>query len=159
MSGLGSPSEKPGRETSTPKQTGRESAARARSIADDMRVRDGAQPEFPASELEPLFEHFTNPNTGESVIIPVARTRTPCGGVTCSRMPPIPQGQIRPSAPAKRPCPAGASIGTAAASGRSGLVWAGHLERCVDRSGYVYFVPVVYVIEEAKAPNNLPVIK
>lgn len=45
-------------------------------------------------------------------------------------------------------------------SAGKGYVWGGHLQRCVcEETGDIYYVPVLYIIEEAKAPNNAPVVK
>jgi len=131
-----------------------------RAILDEIYLAPETQQSGAVRHLDPVFEHYTNTKTNQSMIIPIARFTPITGGqVTARPLPPIYNAKIRPRVPIQRPIssmalpPAGTSAG-------KGFVWAGHLEKCYsEETGEIYYVPVLYIIEEAKAPNNTPVVK
>ncbi len=95
-------------------------------------------------------------------MIPIARSVSASGKVSAAPLPPILGAPIRKTAPLRRTAPTGFVPGCLAGLSASGndIVWAGHLQKCIDEdTGEVYYVPVVYIIELAAAPNNKPVPK
>lgn len=108
--------------------------------------------------LEPLYERYIDRKSGVEVVIPIARTARPTGRISLAPLPPIFGANIRKGAPMRRALPRGASI--VGHDAGPGYVWAGHLQKCVDEdTGEVYYVPVVYIVELAARPNNLPVVR
>lgn len=114
------------------------------------------------SELEPLYERYIDRKLRSQIVIPIARSVPASGKVSAAPLPPILGARIRKTAPLRRAAPTGFVPGGLAGLSASGkyLVWAGHLQKCVDEdTGEVYYMPVVYIIEMAAAPNNKPVPK
>ena len=114
------------------------------------------------TELEPLYERYIDRRLRSQIVIPIARSVSVNGKVSATPLPPILGARIRKTAPLRRTAPTGFVPGGLAGLSASGkdLVWAGHLQKCIDEdTGEVYYVPVVYIIEMAAAPNNKPVPK
>ena len=121
-----------------------------------MRARDTeSQDEDPAAEnqiIDTLYERVIDLKTGVEYIKPVVRSMTPGGEIQSISLAPVFGAKIASAPPRQAAAPSGYSGGHSCGDG---FALAGHLEKRVDPdTGDVWFEPVVYVVEAAKASPN-----
>ena len=93
-----------------------------------------------------------NPKTGAQAIRPIARYAGKHGRIYHIGMPLIFSAPVRAKLPRRV---ALSSQPPPGAVDTKNYVWAGHLEKCVDPdTGYVWYEPVVYIVEQAVHPNG-----
>ena len=143
------------------KRASHEAVANAVAVLDTFKAQQIAinydKPNHISNVSRPvIYERYLNKATGENVIIPLRPLPSTKRGTVYSPMPPIIGAKITRRAPKKLTYPQGGLPPLGQSAGK-GLVWSGHLQRCVDEhTGDVWYVPVVYVVSAAALPNNKP---
>ena len=148
-------SEEPGGTRKIPKNKRQGADRRAEGQAKAQRSgrsHYGSEPPPDAVPLEPIFERLINPKTGEQMVRPVARSAGRNGRMYFKPMPLIFGAPVRPKLPVRRST---ISLPPRGHADGKDYVWAGHLEKCVDPvTGYVWYEPVVYIVEQAIHPHG-----